>query len=185
MISNRAEQCILRLLVVGLLGIVAFGCDDGDDYPALVVTSLAFGDGETIPARHTCDGHDISPPLSFSDIPDETVGFAVILDDPDAAAGRFTHWVIWGLPGGTSFVAEDQNRNAEPPITQGLNSTGKPGYLGPCPPEGEQHRYIFKAYALDDEVELDSSATRADLKSAMDGHIVGYGELLGLTRRPL
>jgi len=174
------KRLLIALFGFGLLP----GCSDDDSYPEMTVTSPAFGDGETIPLRHTCDGEGISPPLSLSEVPDETASFAVIMDDPDAPGGTYTHWVLYRLPGRNRFIAEDQDRNGGDGALQGTNSSGKTGYLGPCPPRGKEHHYVFRVYALDRSPALEAGATRAKLKSAMKGHIVGYGELVGLYRRP-
>ena len=158
-------------------------CADEEAYPQLGVTSLAFGDGETIPMRHTCDGLNLSPPLAIADASDDAVSHAIIMDDSDAPGGTYTHWLIWGLPGTESMVAEDQNTRAAEPVRQGTNSADGLGYFGPCPPAGESHEYVFRVYALDQNIELESGATRKQLKSAMKGHIVGYGALSGRYRR--
>jgi Raf kinase inhibitor-like YbhB/YbcL family protein len=170
-----------------LLFVLAAACDEGAGYPPLTVRSAAFGDGETIPLRHTCDGDDISFPLEFDDLPDRTVSFAVIMDEPAAEAGRFTHWLLWGVPAASAFVGEGlpQIESLPSGLVQGTNSGGALGYSGPCPAEEDkaERRYVVRAYALDAFPELAAGAERKALKRAIDGHIVGYGELEGFYKR--
>jgi len=161
------------------------GCDD-EDYPDIEVTSIAFGHGETIPSPFTCDGENLSPPLTFDGFVPDARTIAVIMDDPDATVETFNHWVIWDIPVSKSYI-EEGLPNIEKPIDkvkQGKNSADLLGYKGPCPPDGEEHRYYFQAYALDTEkLDLKGGATKEQLKDAMDGRIVGYGELKGLYER--
>ncbi len=146
--------------------------------------SPAFNQGTVIPRRHTCDGEDVSPILEFIGYPKEAISFAIIMDDPDAPLETCAHWVIWNLPGSTNFVAEDQNKNADKGVGQGKNTLDNVGYSGPCPPPRHgPHRYFFKVYALDKMLAVDDGATQKALRSAMDGHIVGYGELFGVYDR--
>ena len=166
-----------------LLGIVACGCGE-DEYPEFEVQSIAFAHGDTIPERHTCDGDHISPPLSFSDYPVETLSFAIIMEDPDAPLPPYVHWVAWGIPASLSFVSEDQNNSPQPGISQGVNDKDESQYYGPCPPENDEHRYVFHVYALDvEDVNIREDSTKKNLQDAMDGHIVGKGELMGLYER--
>ncbi len=142
----------------------------------LTVKSSAFENNKLIPAKYTCDGANVNPPLAISGLPDKTISLALILEDPDAPAGLFTHWIAWNLAS-TGIVKE----NASPGV-EGLNTARKRGYLGPCPPSGT-HRYFFKAYALDTKLGLGSFAEREDLEKAMENHILAQGELIGLYRR--
>lgn len=142
--------------------------------------STAFGANEMIPFLYTCDGQDISPELRWDAPPPGTQSLALIVDDPDAPSGIFVHWVLYDLPPETRHLPQAV---AATPIlpdggTQGKNDFGKLGYGGPCPPSGV-HRYFFKLYALDRELELKSGATKAQLEAAIDGHILAAAELIG------
>jgi Raf kinase inhibitor-like YbhB/YbcL family protein len=146
--------------------------------------SPAFEEGGAIPARYTCDGLDVSPPLSWGSVPDGTRSLALIADDPDAPSGTFVHWVLYNLPPDTRRLPEDvPNRETLPGgAAQGVNGAGGVGYMGPCPPSGT-HRYFFKVYALDTRSNLGAGATKEDLVGAMEGHILAEGRLVGTYRR--
>ena len=141
----------------------------------LKLTSTEFDNNTNIPDRYTCKGKDINPPLNIENIPEETVSLALIMDDPDAPVGIWDHWIIWNISP-TGKIDEDTVPEGS---TQGKNSWGRSDYGGPCPPSGT-HRYIFKIYALDTTLDLDSTATKKDLENAMDGHIIEKAELIGL-----
>jgi len=179
------EKLLCRLWdLLFVAAVVTVGCSKADTHPEFDVESPAFNEGTMIPRRHTCDGEDVSPILSFFGYPEETTSFAIIMDDPDAPLETVTHWVIWNLPGKTNFVTEDQNENAGEGVGQGKNMLKNVGYSGPCPPPKHgPHRYFFKVYALDKMLQLKEGATKKALSSAMDGHIIGYGELLGVYDR--
>lgn len=138
------------------------------------ITSSAFQEGAEIPSKFTCDGADTSPPLQIADIPSEAKSLVLVVDDPDAPSGLFTHWTFWNIPPQTSAVGE----GSAPKGVQGTNDFGKSGYGGPCPPSGT-HRYYFKIFALDRELDLPSGAKRGQLDAAMKGHVVAQGELIG------
>jgi Raf kinase inhibitor-like YbhB/YbcL family protein len=150
------------------------------------IRSSAFADGQPIPSKHTCDGEDVSPPLSWENAPGETESFALICDDPDAPSGTLVHWVLYDVPGTTTDIPE-----ALPPkeivlngAKQGRNHFENIGYGGPCPPPGAgAHRYFFKLYALDEELGLKPGATKDDVQNAMKGHILSEGELIGTYKR--
>ncbi len=148
------------------------------------LTSLAFAEGNIIPSRYTCDGQEISPPLSWSDVPARAKALALIADDPDAPAGTWVHWVIFNLPGTLSGLSEHVPPDKAPRVggVQGTNSWPAIGYGGPCPPSGT-HRYFFKLYALDSELSLTSSATAGDVQAAMKGHILAEAQLMGRYQR--
>jgi len=160
---------------------------DGERYPPIEVTSVAFGDEQTIPLRHTCDGANISPPLTFDGAPDQTVSYAVIMDEPEAVGGKFTHWLLWGIPAGSGFVGEGLPQVESPggSMLQGTNDGASLGYTGPCPgdEDTEQHRYVIRVYALDRNLELAAGANRKSLGRAMEGNIVGFGKLVGFYQR--
>lgn len=150
----------------------------------LTLSSSAFDDGEMIPSVYTCDGDDISPPLSWSDVPDGTRSLALICDDPDAPMGTFVHWVLFNLPSDARKLPESLATEAslEDGSMQGENDFGKVGYGGPCPPGGT-HRYNFKLYALDQKLDLQSGVKKSDLLDAMEGHVLGEARLVGSYRR--
>lgn len=148
---------------------------------ALQITSTAFAEGDPIPAKHTCDGADVSPPLSWEDVPDATVSFALICDDPDAPVGTWVHWVIYGIPAGSREIPSSALTPGG--AKQGINDFKRIGYGGPCPPPGPAHRYFFKLYALDRGLELDEGATKGDLLAAMEGHILAEAQLMGTYQR--
>ena len=148
------------------------------------ITSSVFEDGGLIEAKYTCDGADMSPPLQWDAVPDGTKSVALICDDPDAPMGTFVHWVIFGLPAETRELMENIPSDETLPngAKQGKSDFGRIGYGGPCPPSGT-HRYLFKIYALDTEVALAAGASKRELLGAMEGHILGQGQLIGKYKR--
>jgi Raf kinase inhibitor-like YbhB/YbcL family protein len=138
------------------------------------ITSSAFHEGANIPSKFTCDGSDTSPPLQIAGVPSGAKSLVLIVDDPDAPSGLFTHWLVWNIPPQTGSIAE----GSAPQGVQGANDFGKSGYRGPCPPSGT-HRYSFKIFALDRELELRSGAKRSQVDAAMKGHVIAQGELVG------
>jgi hypothetical protein len=152
---------------------------EGETTMTLVITSLAFKEGETIPVEYTCNGQNISPPLAWSGLPPDTQTLALISDDPDAPAGTWVHWVVYNLPSSTvELLAGVQN-----PGVDGTNSSRKTGYSGPCPPAGKPHRYFFKLYALDTTLVLEPGANKAELEKAIRGHVLAEGQLMGTFSR--
>ncbi len=143
--------------------------------------SAAFAAGGDIPKKHTCDGPDVSPALEWTTPPAGTKALALVCEDPDAPAGLWVHWVVWGIPPATTALPEGMKRDGtlSDGSRQGRNDFGKLGHNGPCPPPGKAHRYYFKLYALDGVPQLDPGATRAQLLDAMRGHIIGEAELMG------
>jgi hypothetical protein len=148
------------------------------------VSSPAFQEGGMIPERYTCDGDDISPPLNWEAVPAGTKSMALIVDDPDAPGGTFVHWVLYDLPADLDGLPENLPPGKGFPIGggEGINSTNKTGYEGPCPPRGT-HRYFFKVYALDEKLNLPAGETKDRLLEAMEGHILGQGQLMGRYKR--
>lgn len=144
------------------------------------VSSAAFEEGGMIPGKYTCDEEDISPPLAWDSIPEGTKTLALICDDPDAPMGTWVHWVLFNLPGDVSELPENipPERELESGAKQGTNDFGRIGYGGPCPPGGT-HRYYFKLYALDAELNLESGVRKPQLLEAMEGHILAKGQLMG------
>ena len=145
------------------------------------LSTNAFPAGGVIPKQFTCTGPDISPGLTWSAVPPGTHSIALIVDDPDAPAGTWNHWLLYNLPASVHELSENQPRTPQLAngALQGRNDFGKTGYNGPCPPPGKPHRYFFRLYALDTNLDLKAGADRHTLESAMKGHIVGQGELMG------
>ena len=138
-----------------------------------------FEDNNSIPSEFTCDGRDISPQLSWEDVPPETRSFALSVTDPDAPGGTWIHWLVYDIPSNIRSI----KRNSLPKGAREVeNNFGKEEYGGPCPPYGT-HRYFFKVYALDTKLNLDPSSEKKDVEKAMENHILAEGELVGLYRR--
>jgi len=142
---------------------------------SISIASPAFQSGAEIPAKFTCNGANVNPELKISGVPNEATSLVLIVDDPDAPRGLFTHWIVWNLDLKTTDIAEN---SAPAGGIQGTNDFGKRNYGGPCPPSGT-HRYFFKIFALDTKLELKPSARRAELDAAMKGHVLAQGELMG------
>ncbi len=198
------KERILALLTALSLLFLAAGCRDRPSTPAPAqepanaqeaamttqpdrdfrLSSPAFQPGQTIPTKYTCDGMDISPPLTWTDPPGETASLALIMDDPDAPVGIWVHWVIFDIPPDARELPEGVPPDPvlEDGSVQGTNSWGRVGYGGPCPPRGT-HRYFFKLYALDSTLSLDSTATKADVLAAMEGRVLAQAELMGVYQR--
>lgn len=153
------------------------------------LTSPAFKNGETIPKIHTCEGKDPSPELNWSGAPAGTKSFALVMDDPDAPAGLWVHWVLYDIPGGLCGLPgnlpkkEHVLEGAKHGASWGVDSFSRVGYGGPCPPPGKPHGYVFKLFALDKSLGLPPRATTAELGRAMEGHVLGRAELTGLFER--
>jgi len=141
----------------------------------------AFSDGGVIPPKFTCDGADVSPALSWNDPPAGTKAFALIMDDPDAPAGTWVHWVLYDLPASVRELPEGvpKANDLEIGARQGSNDFHRIGYGGPCPPRGAAHRYSFRLYALDRLTALPAGAAKGDLERTMKGHIMAQSELIG------
>ncbi|GAB4344121.1 MAG: YbhB/YbcL family Raf kinase inhibitor-like protein [Candidatus Abyssubacteria bacterium] len=144
------------------------------------ISSNAFKNGTTIPKKYTCEGEDVSPPLSWSAPPNGTKSIVLICDDPDAPVGTWVHWVLFGLsPDTTSLPEGVPAQETAQGATQGRNDFGNLGYGGPCPPPGPAHRYFFKLYAIDKELNLKPGATKAEVMKAIEGHILAEAQLMG------
>jgi hypothetical protein len=141
------------------------------------ITSSAFDNNSPIPSKYTCDGEDINPPLSFSDVPEAAKSLVLFVDDPDAPGKIFVHWVLYNISPNVKFIAEDDKPGT---AAVGVNSAGENLYVGPCPPSGT-HRYFFKLYALDARLEdLPDFADLDIVEEAMQGSILAQAELIGL-----
>ena len=144
---------------------------------AFAIKSPAFGDGATVPTQFTCDGNDVPPPLEVSDPPDGTRSFAVIMEDPDAPKGTFTHWLAYDIPANKTNLPVDTAKTLR-------NSFGRKGYGGPCPPPGHgRHRYFFRVYAVDEPSLALAGETRQDLEKALKTHALAIAELMGQYER--
>ena len=194
---------ILILLVIGAAVPLVGGCGGGDETPAptptlslpaiataasrqvtISFTSAAFGNGETIPMKYTCDGENISPALEWGQPPAGTQSLALIMDDPDAPSGTFVHWVYYDLPPDLRGLPEGVLTDEKPSQggTNGANGVGRSGYTGPCPPSG-MHRYFFRLYALGAKLDAAAGLTKDALLQAMEGHILAQAELMGVYSR--
>jgi len=185
-----------RLALLGALALATAACGGGDPSaaPEQVPTASGFefassavADGQSFDARYTCDGDDVSPALSWTGVPDEARELALVVDDPDAPSGLFTHWLLYGVsPEVTSLpegVPDGGELETPTPLRQGENSAGEVGYRGPCPPEG-QHHYVFRLLALDAELALEAGADRAAFDEAVAGHAIAEARLTALYERP-
>ena len=170
------------LVWVGIIMILA-GCKSQDVTPAsegvvnmsIQITSMAFNEGDKIPRISTCDDQNVSPPLDWTGVPTGTVSVALIMDDPDAPSGTWVHWVLYNIPAETTSLEQGKTGGG----TDGKNDFSKLGYGGPCPPRGSNHRYYVKVYALDIKLDLKAGATKAQVESAMRGHVLVQGQLMG------
>ena len=142
----------------------------------LSIYSSAFENGSFIPEIYTCDGDNINPPLKVLGISGDAVSLLLIMDDPDAPIGTFTHWVVWNID------PEMQIAENSIPGMEGANGANKVSYTGPCPPSGT-HRYFFKVYALDTDLDIESGSDRSLVEASMEGHVIAYGELIGIYSR--
>lgn len=185
---------LLAFVLIGCLFLYLLGPAESEEFSSIVegtafpdsledsmnLTSTAFAYGEFIPAKFSCKGEDVSPSLTWTEPPAGTHSFALIMDDPDAPMGTWVHWVLFNLPASARGLSEGMP--ADLTFTdgslQGITSARSHGYHGPCPPSGT-HRYFFKLYALDTRLSLTSDANKADLLSAMEGHILGQADLMG------
>ncbi len=170
---------LLPVMMVSLLMAVPGMGKEARKMKELTITSTAFADGAAIPARYTCEGEDISPPLAFGAVPAGAHSLALIVDDPDAPMGTWVHWVVWNIPADTREIGEG---SVPAGALQGKNDFKRNSYGGPCPPSGT-HRYYFKLYALDTTLNLAATTTKAALEKAMQGHILSQGRLMGTYRR--
>jgi Raf kinase inhibitor-like YbhB/YbcL family protein len=146
------------------------------DIASLYISSPGFETNGFIPPRYTCDGANINPPIDIYDIPATTKSLALIMDDPDAPIRAWVHWLAWNIP--VDVHIKENTLLKE----QGINDFCENRYGGPCPPYGI-HRYYFKVYALDAPLNLSPDAGRNELEKAMEGHVLGYGELVGRYKR--
>lgn len=152
---------------------------------AFQLRSAAFDHNESIPTKYTCDGDNVSPPLSWEGFPEDTKSFALICEDPDAPSGTFSHWVLYNLAPGTVHLLErlPTDERVSEGAMQGKNNFGKIGYGGPCPPPGNLHHYHFYLYALDAMLDIEPGASREQIREQIQSHILDQAELIGLYSR--
>ena len=193
-VADSLAKVIRLAIIISLSALLLAACGPKEPTPTerptpewveMEITSTAFQEGEAIPAKYSCDGQDISPELTWSEVPEGTQSFALITDDPDAPIGTFTHWVIFNIPADSLGLPEAVPN--EPQLTsgalQGKNDFGNIGYGGPCPPPGALHHYHFTLYALDQTLDLPAGATKTQVLKAMQGHILAQVELIGTFKR--
>ena len=183
---------ILLVVVVGVISVIFFlgerntleqfpDMSNDTVYPRMMnIISPAFEHNSSMPSRYTCDGEKISPPLAFSDVQEETQSLALIMDDPDAPSGTFDHWVLWNI--NPVIMATVEGASMEGDAVIGRNSAGENEYFPPCPPSSE-HRYTFKLYALDRQLDLPAGSSKKDVEKAMEGHVLDSAELIGKYQR--
>ena len=182
--ESCATPSLLCLAVMLAAAVFSLGSPlgaGGQQKAKFELRSVAFAQGANIPRQFTCDDADISPALSWNEPPQGTQSFALIMDDPDAPAGTFVHWVVYNLPADSRQLPEriPGNDALTGGTLQGVNDFPRTGYGGPCPPPGRPHRYFFKLYALDAKLNLKAGARKQDVERAMKGHILAQAELMG------
>lgn len=186
-VSVELRQAAWGVAMALLLAVTSLpGCRDSIARgQTMHLSSTSFQDGSRIPAKYTCSGAGISPQLAWNAPPAATASLALIVTDPDAPRGIFTHWVLYDLPAETRALPEGLPGVGQLPdgALQGRNDFGEIGYGGPCPPPGSPHHYIFTLYALDAKLNLPVGEKRAQVEAAMQGHILASGKLIGLFQR--
>lgn len=151
------------------------------------IRTSAFVIGSTIPSKYTCDGNNISPPLEWEAPPQGTQSFALIMDDPDAPNGTFTHWIVYNISPDTHELPEGIAKESKlsDGSLQGKNSFEELGYGGPCPPKGGAHRYFFRLFALDRILDLPAGASKQQILMAIEGHVLDKAEVMGRYAREI
>jgi Raf kinase inhibitor-like YbhB/YbcL family protein len=185
MISYFLKKCKLYIFLFSIVVLLIVPKSNVEGGNSMDITSTAFNQGEEIPQIHTCDGSDISPPLSWTGTPEGAKSFALICDDPDAPVGTWVHWVIYNMPAPTTQLSEAVQKTEvlANGARQGMNDFRRIGYGGPCPPPGHgYHRYFFKLYALDTMLDI-KSGRKIDVLRVMDGHILAEAKLMGKYKR--
>jgi Raf kinase inhibitor-like YbhB/YbcL family protein len=176
---------VIVVIVAALAGIFLLKSNDSLKHKGvqttkgfMKLTSSAFTNNEMIPSKYTCDGENINPPISIDGVPDDAKELVIVVDDPDAPAGVWTHWTMWSITPDTKDIAE----NSVPVgAKEGTTSFGDSGYGGPCPPEGTgTHRYFFKVYALDKTLELTEGANLNELENEISTGVIDRAEIIGL-----
>ena len=190
---RTSPLALLLGVVVAVMTVSACGdaepATDFDPESSLIstleISSAAFEDGAAIPIEFTCDGQNSSPPLRWTDVPGGTRSIAIIVDDPDVPGGIFRHWSVFNIPSGTRSLAANQatTPKLKDSIRQGVNDFGSTGYEGPCPPEGQEHEYVFFIYALSEPLNLEGNASAQDVSAALRGKVLGTGSFSGMYAR--
>ena len=170
--------------VLGLT-VVNYAVGEGTGKDKMQLTSSAFTEGAAIPAKHTCDAKNVSPALKWTGVPAGARSLALIADDPDAPSGTWVHWILYDLAPTVSELPEDvpKSKSIAGGAKQGLNDFQQLGYGGPCPPRGKPHRYFFKLYALDAQLDLKPGLTKKEVERGMEKHIVAQAQLMGTYQR--
>jgi Raf kinase inhibitor-like YbhB/YbcL family protein len=172
-----------RRIFLGLIAVIGFMsnilAEEAVKMGDLKISSPVFENNGKIPQKYTCDGKDVNPPLKIENVPPSAKSLALIVDDPDAPAGMWVHWVLWNIDPKTGGIEEN---TAPKGALQGVNDFRKHNYGGPCPPSGT-HRYFFKLYALDSPLNLGTDSKKTDVEKAMKGHILAQSEIIGLYKR--
>src|SRR3989449_1226791 len=182
----RWKSWIIAGLVLGVLAATSFGSSSkGEKAMTLELKSAAFTPGSDIPKKFTCDGPDVSPALSWSELPANTQSISLIMDDPDAPAGTWVHWVLYDLPATMRELPENvpKDRELKNSARQGSNDFGRIGYGGPGPPPGPAHRHFFQLYAPHGQANPRPGGTQAELERGMKRHIPAQGGLVGPDKR--
>lgn len=193
---SQIRPLFIAVVALVLLSVIATACSSDDsellefDPESSVIASIAFSspafdDGDSIPVEYTCDGEDQSPPLRWSDVPDGARALAIIVDDPDAPGSIFRHWSVYNVPSGTRSLKTAQPTTValENSTRQGPNEFGRTGYGGPCPPEGEEHEYVFFIYALTEQLDIEDGAGPKQVSEAIRGKVIGIGSFSGMYAR--
>lgn len=181
--------CVPLIVVVSSLMIMSFDkkrADQGRPMQDIILKSDDFIDGKRLPVDLTCDGKNVSPHLSWGNDITQAKSFSIVCDDPDAPSKTWVHWVVFNIPVSVNSLARGASGQELLPggVIQGINDFGKVQYGGACPPHGHgTHRYFFKIYALDIMLDLTAQATKADVEQAMQGHVVGIGQIVGTYSR--
>ena len=183
----KRRELIVSLCII-LASILYLSCDKSSsakNYPKLTLSSNSYQNEGIIPKKYTCEGENISPHIAWKDFPKNTKSFVLIMDDPDAPMGTFTHWIVYDIPVSITEFPEGLKGVDTSKFKQGKNDFGKIGYGGPCPPKGHgYHRYYFKVYALDIEsLSLGEGVKVGEVEDKMKGHILATGTYMGKFKR--
>jgi Raf kinase inhibitor-like YbhB/YbcL family protein len=176
---------LVSLLITMFLTVNTFPQQEkGEHNMEIELISRSFGEGESIPSKFTCDGANVSPQLSWNCSVEGVKTFVLIVEDPDAPSGNFTHWLVYNIPADVNLLMENSTptKNVRDEVLMGTNDFGRIGYGGPCPPSGTHH-YYFRMYGLNTAVHLDSGATKREVLKKMEGHIIARAELMGTYQR--
>lgn len=181
--KNSVRLCLAFLMLLAIsIPALAKASSEAEK---LTVSSKAFTEGSTIPKEFTADGNDVSPGITWSEVPKGTKSLAITCEDPDAPAGTWFHWIVYDIPPTTTRMKQGVVKRPDLPegIKQGTNDFGKSGYNGPSPPKGPVHHYHFKVFALDSKLSLKAGADKRAFYSAIKGKVLGQGMLTGLYQR--